>query len=613
LRGPFPPRYALVRPAALAFAFALMSPAFAALGVTLARNAPVLVISDVPVRAAFDPNDPLYSVQWALPSVRAPQAWDVNFGDRGIVVAVVDTGIPDTHPDMNANFWVNPGEDLNRDGAVQPSERNGIDDERDGYIDDFYGWDFVDGDNDPDDGGATGGTYHGTGVAGALAAEWNNGDDIAGAAQVSIMNLRALDPTGQGSSLNTSRAIRFAADHGARVINLSLGTNETFTGPTDMQLAIDYAWSRGAIIIAAAGNGDPATGLGRATLDFPARLPNVLAVGALDEAETRARFSNYGNGLDLSAPGESIITLHPTAPFQTLSGTSLAAPYVSAAAALVLSAEPTLTNVEVWNILNDTARTIGSQYEYGWGEVDYLSAVTALNRPFVSVNSAPGTVARSSTFSIGWSILGPAGLPVTDTHIEWGTASGVLGNSTALLTGLTRQAYTETAMRMPEGASTLYFKAVATVNGTQYESQERSVAVTTLPDFLFVLYQLFSSNLLYLALFILALAAVVAFVPQRRARSRRVAYHPRTIAPVYRPAAPSGPPSPPPAAVRPAPPIEFVRPSPPPPPPPAPSVPQAPIAAPPAPAAPAKKRCPACGTLVNAENLFCFFCGQPFR
>lgn len=171
---------------------------------------------------------------------------------------------------------------------------------------------------------------------------------------------------------------------------------------------------------------------------------------------------------------------------------------------------------------------------------------------------------------------------------------------------------------MPQGsASGLSFQVVATVNGTTYRSPVYTVAASNLPDFLLVLYQFLASNLLYLAIFILALAAIVAFVPQRRARARRTAaYRARTSAPPPYPYA-GPPPGPPPGAtanyppqtvqartMQPPPPIEFVRP----PAPPAPA--QGP---PPPPPVAAKKRCPNCGTLVSADNMFCFYCGHPFR
>ncbi|TLZ96055.1 MAG: zinc ribbon domain-containing protein [Methanobacteriota archaeon] len=261
----------------------------------------------------------------------------------------------------------------------------------------------------------------------------------------------------------------------------------------------------------------------------------------------------------------------------------------------------------------------GSAYntDYGWGVVNAWNAINALSQPFISVNAYPTSVSRSSTFGVTWSILGPTGTAVTDTHVIWGTSSGQLGNATPTQTGQTHQSYTANGLTLPSGADTLYFKVVATVNGTRYESREYPVAASNLPDFLFVLYQLLASNLLYLALFILALAAVVAFIPQRRAaRARRAGFRAQTIYPNYyvqTPRASQPPPlaHPPPTSTpvhsrTESPPIEFIRPASPP------STPTGPATPMPA-TTMAKKRCSNCGTMVNADNMFCFFCGNPFR
>src|SRR3989441_1458966 len=401
-------------------------------------------------------------------------------------------------------------------------------------VDGTHGWDFVDGDSNPMDIDPSG-TYHGTGVAGVIAAITDNGQGIAGTAQISVIALRALGSNGQGSSLNTSQAIGWAADQGAKVITLSLGTNETFVGPTDIQLAVNYAWSKGALIVAAAGNS------GTSTLDYPARLANVVSVAAIDESGTRASFSNYGSGLDLSAPGTRIVTLsggnNQPNNVHYLQGTSFSTPFVTGAAALILSVDPTLTNVELWNILNSTAvQPAGAQRpynpNYGWGVVNVWNAINALSQPFISVNSYPSSVSSSSTFGVTWSILGPTGVAVTDTHVLWGTVSGSLGNASAVQSGRTHDSFTANGFSMPSGAGAMYFKVVATVNGTTYTSREYTVTASSLPDFLFVLYQLLASNLLYLALFILVLAGVVAFIPQRRAaRARRAAARPLTLYP----------------------------------------------------------------------------------
>jgi hypothetical protein len=569
-------------------------------GGSAGAQSPVAVVTNFPVHAEFRPDDPGFLDQWGLrqvvedpnpppPPTPPPNAWDVTYGSPSVVVAVVDTGVWWTHADILANMWDNPT------GGT-------------------HGFDFVDQDTNPMDVDPNPQPiFHGTGVAGVIAAILDNGQGVAGTAQVRVMALRALGANGQGSSLNTSQAIRWAVDHGAKVINLSLGTNETFGGPTDIQLAVDYAWRRGALIVAAAGNA------GTGTLDYPARLSNVVSVAAIDETGNRATFSNYGSGLDIAAPGDRILTLDANNNIHYLRGTSFAAPFVTGVASLLLSMDGNLTNVELWNILNTTAVQPGGgsgpNTNYGWGVVNAWNALNALSQPFISVNAYPTSVSRTSTFGVTWSILGPPGGVVTDTHVVWGTSPAGLQNATAAQTGATRQSYTASGLSIPSGSDTLYFKVVATVNGTLYESPQKTITASNLPDFLFVLYQLLASNLLYLALFILALAAIVAFIPQRRAaRARRYAYPPRTMYPASYYVGSPGPPQPPPAplqprTVSPAPPIEFVR---------QPIPPGTPTgAAPPAatvtrPVA-AKKRCPSCGTMVAAENLFCFFCGTPFR
>src|SRR5256886_923404 len=337
-----------------------------------------------------------------MQKIGAPNAGDVPLGSPSVVVAVVDTGVVWTQQDIQGNLGVNPNH-----GTA-------------------HGYRFINGDTNPMD--ESSGVYHGTGVAGVIAAIIDNGQDVAGTAQVKVMALRALGLNGQGSSLNTSQAIRWAAQNGAKIINLSLGTNETFGGPTDIQLAVDYAWSRGALVVAAAGNA------GTGTLDYPARLPNVVSVAAIDETGLKASFSNYGSGLDLAAPGDRILTLDGNNQVHYLTGTSFAAPFVTGAAALLLSADPALTNVELWNILNSTAvqPSGGPAYNtnYGWGGVNAGKAIKPLRQPFISLKAYPSDVPRNSTFRVTWSIPRPLGTPGADTHVAWGTAPRRLGKPT---------------------------------------------------------------------------------------------------------------------------------------------------------------------------------------
>src|SRR2546426_3341810 len=447
---------ALARRFAAIVAILAMVGAFVAGAAAVAPTKATRIGTSFPVHTEFTPSDPFFFDQWGLKSIGVPSAWDVTLGDRNVIVAVVDTGVWWTQPDIQANMWTNS-------------------------VDGTHGWDFVDGDSNPMDIDPSG-TYHGTGVAGVIGAITDNGQGIAGTAQVSIMAVRALGSNGEGTSTDTAQAIIWAADHGAKVINLSLGTNETPIEPTDIHLAIDHAWSKGALIVAAAGN----AGVG--TLDYPARLPEVVSVAAIDESGRRASFSNYGPGLDLSAPGSRIVTLNggvnqPNQPngVHYLQGTSFSTPFVSGIAGLLLSAEPGLTNVQLWNILNMTAvQPVGSGYNpnYGWGVVNARNAIAALNQPLISVDSYPTSVSSRSTFGVTWSILGPAGMTVSDTHLDWGTSSGSLRNSTPTQSGQTRQSYTAGGTSLASGARAVYFKSVATPKGTAGSSPQYNVTAS---------------------------------------------------------------------------------------------------------------------------------------
>src|SRR3989442_3588494 len=262
---------ALARRFAAIVAILAMGGAFVAGSTANSPSKATPVVTSFPVHAELTPSDPFFFDQWGLKSIGVPSAWDVTLGDKSVIVAVVDTGVWWTQPDIQANMWTNSA-----DGT--------------------HGYDFVDSDTNPMDIDPSG-TYHGTGVAGVIGAITDNAVEIAGTAQVSIMAVRALGSNGQGSSTDTAQAIIWAADHAAKVIKLSLGTNETPIEPTDIHLAIDHAWSKGALIVAAAGN----AGIG--TLDYPARLPEVVSGSAMDASGRQASFSTSRPGPDRSPPG----------------------------------------------------------------------------------------------------------------------------------------------------------------------------------------------------------------------------------------------------------------------------------------------------------------------
>ncbi len=274
--------------------------------------------------------------------VRAPEVWNQGITGANTVVAVVDGGVDYDHIDLNDNIWRNTDEIPN----------NGIDDDGNGFVDDTVGWDFVGGDASPDDPNG-----HGTHVAGAIAAENNNIGITGVAPDAQIMPVRAVGSQGAGNIADIVRGIRYAADNGADVINLSLGTQMPSPLSSMMfQSAIDYASDRGAVTVMAAGNS------GGDQPDSPANLAvqQGIAVGATDNNGNLTDFSNRAGAVSLdylAAPGVEISSTLPNDNFGSFSGTSMAAPHVSGAAALIQSANPHLTPTQVEDLLTETARS----------------------------------------------------------------------------------------------------------------------------------------------------------------------------------------------------------------------------------------------------------------
>ena len=310
-------------------------------------------------------NDPRFEDQWNLKTINLPKAWRIESGKPSVVVAVVDSGIKRGHPELINQIWRNSDEIAS----------NGIDDDRNGYVDDIFGWDFSDAptlqgvgdsvlrDNNPDDE-----TGHGTHVSGIIAAEANNGIGIAGIAwHCKLMPLRAgIRLAGGGAFLqndDVAAAIVYAADNGADVINLSLGdTVNAFI----IQDAVQYAYDKGCIIVAAAGNSvEPGA-------YFPAALNNVISVASLDN-NLHLGSSNFGSSIDIAAPGEDILSTDITPSglgYSLRSGTSMATAHVSGVATLLISANPSCRNTEIRHWLIHTARQLSITDLVGAGLVD---------------------------------------------------------------------------------------------------------------------------------------------------------------------------------------------------------------------------------------------------
>ncbi|MBD2528467.1 S8 family serine peptidase [Nostoc flagelliforme FACHB-838] len=273
---------------------------------------------------------------WGADLVKAPEVWAQGYTGKGVVVAVVDTGVDYNHEDLRNNIWTNANEIAG----------NGIDDDGNGYIDDNYGWNFSDKNNNTLDNNG-----HGTHVSGTITGENNNYGVTGIAYNAKIMPVKVLNESGSGSYSSISKGIRYAVDNGANVINLSLGGG---SANRTLESAIKYASSKGVIVVMAAGND------GDSSPDYPARYAykSGIAVGAVDRDNNMPNFSNRSGSNEISyvtAPGVKVYSSVPNNQYATYSGTSMATPHVAGVVALMLSANPNLTDAQVRQIVTETA------------------------------------------------------------------------------------------------------------------------------------------------------------------------------------------------------------------------------------------------------------------
>jgi len=333
------------------------------------------------------PNDPMYPEQWNLPLMKLPQAWAIEKGDRNVVIAIIDSGIDYRHDDLAPKAWINPGE----------VPENGLDDDGNGYIDDVYGWDFTDapnlqaegdyleGDNEPIDESG-----HGTHVAGIAGAMPDNGIGVAGVAwECPLMAIRAGLSLGGSSRLqddDSAAAIVYTVDNGASVVNMSWGSERrSFV----IQDAIDYAYARGAVLVAAAGNSQKPTAI------FPAAYRKVIAVASTEQNQQRFYQSNFGASIDIGAPGNVILSTQIDNRYRLLTGTSMASPHVAGVAALILAKRPALTHEEVRHILIRTADPV------------YQEDSDALDEKFVGAGTVNAERALFASGALQARILAP--------------------------------------------------------------------------------------------------------------------------------------------------------------------------------------------------------------
>ncbi len=377
------------------------------------------------------PNDPRYNSMYGLDIINAEDAWGLETGSANVVVAIEDQGVDYNHQDLSGHMWTNSGE----------VPGNGVDDDNNGYVDDYYGYNF--GNNN----GNIAIDYHGTHVGGTVAAETNNGVGVAGIAGGSGNNdgvrLMSLSVFGNGSQGGFDEAFVYAADMGAVISQNSWGGGSQSNVLED---AIDYfianaggpnAVMDGGLVVFAAGNSNTSS----TTNGYPASYSPTVAVASITSNRTKSSFSNYGSWVDISAPGSSILSTYPNNSYNSISGTSMACPHVSGVAALVVSAnEGNITASQLRNILESTASDVDSynaSYSglLGSGIVDAYAALSGGDNPpppppaeCVEVSSFP----YSESFESGlgsWSQV--SGDDIDWTRDSGGTPSDGTGPSSA--------------------------------------------------------------------------------------------------------------------------------------------------------------------------------------
>jgi len=382
------------------------------------RSLPTPIHSNANSSAA-DPNE---GQQYALERIEAAAAWQMEAGQKSVVVAVIDTGVQMNHPDLSAQMWKNPNETA-----------NGIDDDNNGFVDDLNGWNFVSNNNNPNDD-----NEHGTHCSGIVAATRGNGQGIAGTANVTIMAVKVLDSQGSGAISGILRGVQYAADNGASIISLSLGGGSF--DEAEAELYRDVI-ARNVVVIAASGN-ESANEVG-----YPAAYEGVISVGATDINDQIANFSNTGQGLSISAPGVDVLSTVPGSTYASLSGTSMATPYVAGVAALVRSANPSITAAQVGQRLMDSADDLGMPgYDtvYGAGRVNARKALANETNPNPSPTPSPTPAPGNNT------------TPDTALPIQAGDFSGTCRSELWYSISLSRAAKIDITLSGSQGDLDLY-------------------------------------------------------------------------------------------------------------------------------------------------------------
>ncbi len=337
----------------------------------------------------YIPNDTRYRNQWHLDHCNLPDAWDVSHGSDEVVIGIVDSGLDmdidgwfTIHEDFPQNLWINPEEDIDHDGEITFDDWDGEDNDDNGYIDDFYGWNFTRNSNWPDDiWGAEDG--HGTHVAGIASAATDNETGVSGAGfNCKLMITAHFDPQDpDGGVLRAYEGVEYCADNGADVINMSWGR---FGGYINSHAdAIAYAIRQGAILFAGAGNDSVEDNRHDRQHFYPCAYEGVIGVGASDSDDHKANFSTWGDYTDLIAPGVSILSTFPRNDYRIEQGTSMSSPFAAGIGALMLSVEPDLSPSELLEWMQRTAVDISDLNE------DYPGIVYRVDAGYLLQSTKP--------------------------------------------------------------------------------------------------------------------------------------------------------------------------------------------------------------------------------
>ena len=358
-------------------------------------------------------NDPGYASNWAIQRVNAPTAWSISTGNSQTVVAVIDTGFALNHNDLKNSWYINQNETGNTKlgdkcwtGIAKDKSKNNCDDDNNGYIDDWQGWNFSIGDNNPMAGrtnASSPAAAHGTQTSGLVGAAGNNNTGIVTINwNTKIMPLQALSDDGPGYTSDIAAAIYYAVDNGANVINMSLGGSDYDPA---LKAATDYAYNHNVVVVAAAGNCGTGTEQGctelpAGSMGYPALNNHVISVGATTASDERASFSSYGPDLDVAAPGSGTINSttwtagNATSLYtSSLYGTSFASPQVASLASLIKSVRPNSSVDDITALILATTTKPSAMKsalytnEFGHGIINASSALTVAQ----SLNNSTST------------------------------------------------------------------------------------------------------------------------------------------------------------------------------------------------------------------------------